>query len=959
MNATKKVIVIIMSVLMGAGSVRAQYYTQGQAPASIRWMQVKTQGGRIIFPQGYEYNAARVKMYLDSVRPLIGYGFRHPPMNMPVVLSTHNFASNGLVMLAPKRMELMVAPDMEPHAEPWLKQLTTHESRHSVQFNNVNRGFIKGLSYVLGEQGSLIGGALLPLWMMEGDAVMAETELSSFGRGLQPSFTIDYRAYALEDSTDFALDKWFCGSYRDNIPDHYHIGYQVVSWAYTKYGENVWDKVARFGSSYPFLILTTKISLGKYYHTSVNRLSRETLADLRGFWRSQPRLENSAGVITTPVSSFTEYKNPLPVDANTVVAMKSDMDKPTRLVEIDTRTGSERLLCRTGAVSTRPSVGGGRVYWTEYRQDPVWEQRVNSTLCWYDLKTGRRGIDRSQRRVLYPTPLAGGGMALAEYNYDGHFTVRLDLPGNTLRMELPLWISVHGMAWDEVSRSLYIIGLDDSGMWIGRVGDNGLEMVKDPSRVSIYNLSAGGGRLYFNSIASGRDEAHMLDIATDKESRITTSTYGSFAPAPFAGGRRVALTTYTKNGYMVSTQAVDEGRMEEVEYSTMPENVVNPPRKHWDLDFNIDSMVVNAPPLPEKKRYRRVPHMFNVHSWAPVAFDPENILQEERVNVNLGATVISQDVLNTSLTTLTYAWTDQGSKGSIEFSYMGLAPKFELEAVLGPGKQQAYYAVAPTAWPAAPNLDPKFNIMGGVYLPLLLSSGSRVRYMVPRVDFQHTNALVLNPVTEKLEKGKVNKLYASLYFSDMSRLGKRDFLPALGYYIRGSITGNPLSGDFGRIESVQAGGYFPGLGRHHSLSVRASAQHQTVNYFHFQQKELYPRGADFNVAPNHYYASSVNYQLPLWCPDGGITSIIYFKRLRLNLGFDYATYRPFPAVATGGGFSGHAPPWVDVYSYGMNLNLDVNLLRVPASGTNVIGLSLYRPSDTKKWVFGFSMTLPI
>ena len=77
---------------------------------------------------------------------------------------------------------------------PWLKQLVAHEYRHAAQYNNLNVGFVKALSYILGQQSSTIGLIYMPLWMMEGDATMCETESSSFGRALQPSFTLEYRA---------------------------------------------------------------------------------------------------------------------------------------------------------------------------------------------------------------------------------------------------------------------------------------------------------------------------------------------------------------------------------------------------------------------------------------------------------------------------------------------------------------------------------------------------------------------------------------------------------------------------------------------------------------------------------------------------------------------------------------------------------------------------------------------
>ena len=103
-------------------------------------------------------------------------------------------------------------------AEPWLKQLVTHEYRHAVQYGNLHRRFMKWVGYVVGQQAGLLSSVLLPIWFLEGDAVMNETQMASFGRALQPPFTIEYRAYLTEGTKKFPLDKWFCGSYKNYIP---------------------------------------------------------------------------------------------------------------------------------------------------------------------------------------------------------------------------------------------------------------------------------------------------------------------------------------------------------------------------------------------------------------------------------------------------------------------------------------------------------------------------------------------------------------------------------------------------------------------------------------------------------------------------------------------------------------------------------------------------------------------
>lgn len=43
-----------------------------------------------------------------------------------------------------------------------------------------------------------------------------------------------------------------------------------------------------------------------------------------------------------------------------------------------------------GSVNTPPVLGDSVIYWSEYRSSTLWEQRVFSVACRYDLRTGRR-----------------------------------------------------------------------------------------------------------------------------------------------------------------------------------------------------------------------------------------------------------------------------------------------------------------------------------------------------------------------------------------------------------------------------------------------------------------------------------------------------------------------------------------------------------------------------------------
>ena len=447
--------VLFLCALGVAPKARAQYYTWGSDPTGLKWSTIRTPDVRMIYPDTVSGVARRTLFYIRTVQPDISYGFRHGPMRIPFVMHPENFQSNGLVMYLPKRVEFLTSPAIDGYSMPWYKQLVAHEYRHAVQYNNLNRGVIRALSYILGQQGSTIGLLCMPIWAMEGDAVMSETAMSSFGRGLQPSFSMGYRAMG-RVGRDYKgrrdrrnIDKWFCGSYRDYIPDHYELGYQICSYAYARYDENVWDRVAWFGSRNPYMLATTRIALEKYYGTNVRELFRETFDALERHWDSLPRTGDSAApLVAMPEGNYTTYQWPLPLSDTTVLVLKTDYDRPSRFVRLDTRTGAEEPVCYTGLVSTRPAMYGGRVWWTEYRRSKLFEQRVNSQLCYMDLERGTARTFVGRRNALYPTP-APGELAWVEYNPDGTYTVVVQRDGQPeRRFGTPRHTEIHGLAWD-------------------------------------------------------------------------------------------------------------------------------------------------------------------------------------------------------------------------------------------------------------------------------------------------------------------------------------------------------------------------------------------------------------------------------------------------------------------------------------------------------------------------------
>lgn len=977
----------MVALLLTVRQGEAQYYSWG-SDAPMKWSTIRTPDMRVIFPDSAAGAARRTLCYADCIRPDIGYGFTRGPMRMPFVLHAQNFEANGVVMYMPKRVELLTIPEAESYSMPWLKQLTAHEYRHAVQFNNLNRGVFRVLRYLAGQQSSTVGLLCMPGWAMEGDAVMAETQMSSFGRALQPSFTLGYRAME-RVGTDRAgtryrrnPDKWFCGSYREYIPDHYRLGYQINAYTEARYGENVWNKVARYGARNPYVLATTHVGLKKYYGTTVNRLFRETFDALQRHWDSLPKRPNSARpLVRLSDRNYTTYRWPLPLNDSTVLAVKEDYDRTSRFVLVDRRTGTEKVVARTGSISSRPVLCGSRVWWSEYRRSLLFEERVGSRLCCMDLAEGRPRTLKGIRNALYPTAMGERGLAWVEYAAaTGYSVVRQDARCRRERTAVPADKELHGLAWDDRTAALYTLVTDDSGMWLGRFETDGtLQPLTEGAYITLRDLRARSGSLYFGSIASGYDEVHRFDLATGRQYRLTTSTYGAFDGMPTNDGDSLLLTTYDRHGYALAVQSTDTAAF--VAPSRLPENIVNPPRKRWPV-VNLDTVRFCAADSAAQaarhpaRRYRKALHALNVHSWLPVSFDPFEAVDEHVVDVNFGATLLSQNLLSNTEAFAFYGWNrDEGSLVKAGLRYDGWGVRLAFGASYG-GDRIVYGLAARDPETGgilhqprpAPAKYHSFDVSAS--LPLLFQRGYRIRRLTLSAAWNYSNGKVADlQAIERDEAGNIvnieaigyrdglHKLSFGVSYSEQVRMAYRDFLPRFGWQVLANCSLNPTNDDFSKLVVGYGHLYLPGFAPHHSLQIAAAYQtslggarfpsgYRPLSY---RSAVLIPTGfASSDIESDRYRAVSVDYQLPVWYPDGGICAVLYVKRIRLNLGGQAAGFRTLGR---------HEMTQRRIWSVGGDLIFDFNAFRTPASYTSTFKLSVYRPSSGGMWVGG-SLGLP-
>ena len=959
-------VLMLLTALVICRPASAQYYSWGADAPSFRWKSIGGDSYRVIYPDTLGHVAHRAAYYISAVQPSISYGFRFGAIpDMPFVIHPENFESNGLTMWLPKRIEYLAIPAESDYAMPWYKHLAAHEYRHAVQYNNLNRGVVRVLSWFLGQQGATVGLLFMPLWALEGDATLFETQVSTYGRGLQPSFTLTYRALGPELLSRRNPDKWFCGSYRDYVPNHYNLGYQLVSYSYERYGDNLWSEIGRYGVRNPYVFFTVHTALKKYAGTTVNRLFRDTFTELNDLWAAADTITDSGRRISPPAKLYTQYEYPQYLPDGRILSLKYDLAHTHRFVQTDMTDGAEILLRHTGLVSSRPANDGRRVWWTEYRRSKLFEERVNSRLCFMDLDDGKIHSVPHLCNVLYPTP-AGDSLAWIEYRVDGRYMLAVapcEAPTKyAQKILLPQDKEIHGLAWDNVTRRFYVLVTDDSGMWIAELAaDGSLSHVTDGAYITLSNLRAGGGRLYFGSIASGKDEVHMIDLCDTGQNRITRSRYGAFAPAPSADGSTVVMTQYARDGYHLAVQSVDAEHLLEVPQSKVPVNVVNPARRKWDV-VNLDTVRFTAADsaASEKRHparpFRRTANMFNIHSWMPVSLDIFNAIDEHSTTLNLGATVMSQNLLSTMQAYASYGWNcDEGSMVMTGIRYNGLGMRLSADFKYG-GAQQIY-SLSVTDKEGnvedqpLPQSDRYWSLSAGVSLPLVFDCGYHVRQLSLSAGWNFSNGMIANIDRLRFdeETGKavnlqtigysrgVHKLSFVAGFSDNVRMSHRDFLPRWGYATVAEYALNPTNRLFSDMILLYGRVYLPGVALHHSLSLAATWQtsvgglrNDGTPILGYKSSQLIPEGySSADIAADNYAAVSAMYRLPVWYPEGGIPAVLYISRVRLGAGFGYARFDYAGSVRR-------------LWSYGVEAVLDMNLLRLPAAGSTSLTLKLFR-----------------
>ncbi|MBN2639266.1 MAG: PD40 domain-containing protein [Bacteroidales bacterium] len=871
----------VLIILFGslALSARGQYYITGQEPHSTQWMQIRTPKFQIVFPQGYDSIARLYISYLKISSPYTKSPYLNKVRPVTIVLHEQSVYSNAFVNPAPLHADFFDMPSQEIYPQRWAKQLSLHEYRHVVQMNMMRSGFGKLVYLLLGQQGSALQFSGLPLWFIEGDAVYNETIHSNSGRGRTPDFVYMLKAQVL-DKKIYPYDKAQFGSYKNFVPDHYTLGYQLVLNGINHYGINLWKQTINNVAHRPYLIFPFTIKMHQTTGKGNAGYYKRTLRQLKSEWQKQDILfrPDPFHIIKTNNRLYSNY---LFVNQTKygLIFEKSGLDNIHQFVMID-KKGKENTLFTPGYdFNESLSANDSLLLWNEMTFDRRWSNRDYSDLYVFNYISGKKERLTYHQRLFAPA-LSPDGKTIVAVSVDEkqHYSLYFyDLTSHKLTHSFSTSNNLFFMTprWSADGKKVVVTVLGDNGKSIFLINTLNWEhkQVLPFSFTEIKEPAVKNNWLLYTGTYEGKDNLYVINLKDNHSYRLFNARFGARNATFSDDGRKIYFSEYTANGFKPAYLNFDTKTL-------IPFNTNQ--RYFYPIDslvhkktFILDDTVLPMQNYPVRK-YSRLKHLFNPYSWGPFSVNMSNY------QISPGFSVLSQNNLSTAVTTLGYQYNLNEQRGlwNFSFDYYGWYPVVGINVSTGNRVNAAIVnnTILPLHWNET-------QITAEIKVPLNLTHGKWIRGIQPYFGYNILFRKVLSPDTLSFSNPNISTLSYQLYWYNQSIKSTRDIYPQWGQNIWINFQHTPFEPFLATQFEIQSRLYFPGILIHHSLFFYGGFESQSKDYF-FQNHISIPRGYN-NLYFIRYFTFQSNYTFPVAYPDLNLPEVFYLKRLYANVFYDY------------------------------------------------------------------------
>jgi len=877
-------VVVLLTFLLFSGEAKAQYYLTGQDPASVKWRQIKTKDFRLVFPKGYEKIANYYANLLQLSIPQVNAPYHSRVRRLNIVLHNQSTTSNALVSPAPFHADFFEMPSQNIYAQNWQKQLTLHEYRHAVQMNKMHQGFGNIMYYLLGDQGTAaLFGAYLPMWFIEGDAVWSETVHSNSGRGRLPEFIYPLKAQVL-DKKIYKYDKAQFGSYRDFVPDHYTLGYQLVSEGIKNYGTGLWNDVLNQVSrkGYTFVPFTHRLKKNtgnkkvKFYHAAMN--------DLKSQWQELDHPQKPLPGISVSDRYYTSYLFPQVLSDGSIISEKSSIDDIHRFVKISPNGEVTRLFTPGFDFQESLSANDSLICWNEKAFDPRWSNRDYSVIKVYNYQTKK--LRQLTRRSRYFAPaLSPDGKTIVAVRVDLKQNYYIDFLNVTTGKKLKgfqtpdnlFFMTPH---WSQDGKNIVTTVLGEKGKSLLLLNTSTLhwKLLLPFSFTEIKWPVMSGNQVVYTGTYEGKDNLYAVDVNTGKTYRVFDSRFGANGTAFSPGGNKLYFSNYTADGYKTAFLNFDAVTLKPFNISKTHHEYPVDKLLRGKHVFNLDDTVIPGKKYPEKK-YSRLGHFFNPHSWSPLlALDLDNY------TINPGVMLLSQNVLSTAVTMLgwTYNLNERTGKFNFGLRYLGWYPSIGIDVTYG--NRRGYF-----------NDDSGFtqeifwretNLSFNISVPLNFTHSKWINGMQPYIGFSEKFLKMNDGYPYEFNEDHIHTMLYEFYAYNQYKRSVKDIYPQWGQDIRIDYENTPFLDSPSNQFAVQSNLYFPGIIRHQSLVLYLGYNRQDYGDYVFSTLVSIPRGYS-GIYEDDMKVLKADYVFPIAYPDMDWQGAMYLKRIYGHVFYDF------------------------------------------------------------------------
>lgn len=786
----KRLNLTILSLLI-VFSASAQFYVTGDDPRT-KWYSIDTDNFRIIYPEGKD-SLARVygkdlETYRVPVSRTSGYlpgGLDSPTRaKMPVVLHAFNDA-NGSVSWAPKRMDLFTIPSAHsPEPLPWNRMLSIHESRHVSQMQFGMTKAQRPFGWIFGEMWNILVSLVYPgISNIEGDSVVAETALSASGRGRTADF-LNYYWVAFDNGDFRKWDKWRFVSQKKNSPSYYALGYLTIGgfrylYDYPQYMSDSYELSARR----PYNLGSFYTTIKKKAGISFDNAFLEVCDTLYQVWKKDADARapyiSSEPVFEEP-RTYTEYSSNIVV-GDDIYSIKKGHVKTPSIVRID-KDGNEHHVTyfSYNAGKLHWDEKAGRILWSEVVPDERWTLQTHARIMSVEPGNLRKQTLESDISLQNPAVSSEGLTAAVRYSPEGGSELYLSSGPSFEEHEVlpaPDGLQLVETAW--IGDKVYCTALSEEGYGIYSVSGGRWETVLAPQPVMIRNFQSYGDELIFTSDRTGVNELYHFSPQTGDLYQKTSTRYGASDFCYSDDGEYLYYSSQRLGGKLLFRTAADSLINRKVDlgdrYRYPLAEKLSEQERAIAAERNEEFIPDDAVNISEPKRYRKLPHMFNLHSWAPVYVNVDNIMNMSFDHIwqaaSLGVTGLFQNRLATMVGQVGYsAHKDPYDKsrwrhsGHAKFTYSGLYPVIEASIDFNDrAARQSNVTLNRTEGTISiTNKAMKNPYLHGslsMYIPFNFSSGGWNRGLIPQVrysignDMFDTRMTVIDVVDTGIEGG--------------------------------------------------------------------------------------------------------------------------------------------------------------------------------------------------------------